>query len=100
MVAETEGGPVVIYPYMTLNDDTEITHSDMGPDGSVKVFIETPDERDGFHSAVCWLPEYRWEDIRGYSASEMAYYRQFMRNNAHLMLEFSRDGGILDAEAV
>ena len=41
-----------MYPYLTLNDDTEITHSEMKPDGRVKVYIETPDEKDGFHHAV------------------------------------------------
>ena len=30
----------MMYPYMTLNDDTEITHSEMKDDGSVKVYIE------------------------------------------------------------
>ena len=85
----------MMYPFITLNDDTEVTHSEMRSDGRVKVYIETPDERDGFHSAVCWLPDYTWEDIRGYSEAEMAYYRQLVRNNAHLMLEFSQDGGVL-----
>ena len=87
----------MMYPYMTLNDDTEITHSEMKPDGCVKVFIETPDAKDGFHSAVCWLPDYKWEEVQGYSDSEMAYYRQLVRNNAHLMLEFAQDGGVLNA---
>ena len=35
----------MMYPFMTLNDDTEITHSEMKPDGRVKVYIETPDEK-------------------------------------------------------
>ena len=26
----------MMYPFMTLNDNTEITHSEMKPDGSVK----------------------------------------------------------------
>ena len=42
----------MMYPYMTLNDDTEITHSEMHPDGRVKVYIETPDEKDGFQLAI------------------------------------------------
>ena len=57
----------MMYPYMTLNDDTEITHSEMLPDGKVKVYIETPDEKVCFHYVTCWLPEYRWEDIYAYS---------------------------------
>ncbi len=42
----------MMYPYMTLNDETEITHSELLPDGQVKVYIETPDQKDGFHHAV------------------------------------------------
>ena len=55
----------MMYPFMTLNDDTEITHSEMKPDGRVKVYIETPDEKDGFHNATCYLPDYTWEKIFG-----------------------------------
>ena len=87
----------MMYPYLTLNDDTEITHSEMKEDGSVKVYIETPDDQGGFRSAVCWLPEYRWEKIQGYSESEMTFLQQLIRNNAHLILEFSQDGGVLYA---
>lgn len=87
----------MMYPYMTLNDDTEITHSEMQPDGRVKVYIETPDERDGFHNAVCWLPEYKWEDISGYNDEEMQFFKQLIRNNAHAIMDFSNDGGVLYA---
>ena len=89
----------MMYPYLTLNDDTEITHSEMKDDGSVKVYIETPDTKDGFHHAVCWLPEYRWEDISGYSEEEMAFFRELIRNNAHAIIEFSQDGGVLNASS-
>ena len=77
----------MMYPFMTLNDDTEITHSEMKADGKVKVYIETPDE----------FPDYKWEDIEGYSDTEMAYFKQLIRNNAHLIIEFSQEGGILNA---
>ena len=87
----------MMYPYMTLNDDTEITHSEMYPDGKVKVYIETPDLKDGFHNATCYLPDYMWEDINGYSDKEMEYFKEFVCNNAHLIIEFSREGGILNA---
>lgn len=87
----------MMYPFMTLNDDTEITHSEMKDDGRVKVYIETPDEKDGFHNAVCWLPEYRWENVHGYTEAEMAYFNQLLTNNAHLIIEFSKDGGVLNA---
>lgn len=48
----------MMYPFMTLNDETEIVHSDMQEDGTVKVYIERPDEEYGFKHAVCWLPQY------------------------------------------
>ena len=84
-------------PFMTLNDDAESTHSEMKTDGKVKVYVEAPDNFGGFHSATCWLPEYKCENIEGYSDSEMAYLKQLIRNNAHLIIEFSQDGGILNA---
>lgn len=48
----------MICPFLTLNDNTEITHSKIKPDGRVKVYIETPDLNDGFHNATCYLPDY------------------------------------------
>ena len=62
----------------------------------VKVYIETPDETGGFHDAICWLPDYTWE-VHGYSESEMMYFKQLIRDNAHLIIEFSQEGGILNA---
>ena len=50
----------MMYPFMTLDDDTEIVHSDMLPDGRVKVYIERPDEKYGFRHATCYLPDYTW----------------------------------------
>ena len=89
----------MMYPYMTLNDDTEITHSEMKADGRVRVYIETPDEKDGFHDATCWLPEYEWT-VHGYSDEEMEFFEQLVKNNAHLMLEFSQEGGVLNASGL
>ena len=87
----------MMYPYLTLNDDTEITHSEVRPDGRVKVYIETPDEKDGFHDATCYLPDYTWESIHGYSDQEMEYFKRLIRDNADLILEFAQEGGILNA---
>lgn len=87
----------MMYPFMTLNDDTEITHSEMKPDGRVKVYIETPDLKDGFHNATCYLPDYTWEDIVGYSETELDYFKHLVRDNAHLIMEFSQEGGFENA---
>lgn len=87
----------MMYPFMTLNDDTEITHSEMYCDGSVKVYIETPDDKRGFKNATCWLPMYRWEN-NGYSYLEMQYLRELVFRNEDLFMEFSQEGGILGAD--
>ena len=48
-----------MYPFMQLTDNTEIVHSQFLDDGKVKVYIEKPVE-NGFQSATCFLPEYKW----------------------------------------
>ena len=89
----------MLYPLMTLNDDTEIVHSEMDSDGKVKVCIETPDERLGFKSATCWLPEYKWENIKGYSEEEQKYFKNLVKSMAHLILEFAQTGGFDSASS-
>ncbi len=76
----------MMYPFLTLDDQTEIVHSEMKPDGRVKVYVEKPDEKDFFHNAVCWLPAYQWEDINGFTPEEIAKYEEIIRSTAHLIL--------------
>lgn len=87
----------MMYPFMTLNDDTEITHSEMMPDGKVKVYIEIPDEQDCFHNAYCYLPNYEWKEINGFSQNEIAKYQEIIESTAHLILEFAQEGGFDNA---
>ena len=79
----------MMYPFMTLNDDTEIVHSDMNKDGRVKVYIEKPDARDGFHHVTCWLPEGTWEANDGFSEEELRYFKDIVRSTSNLILEFA-----------
>ncbi len=88
---------IMMYPFMTLNDDTEITHSEMKPDGKVKVYIETPDEKYCFRHATCWLPAYKWEDIYHFSETDIAKFQEIIESTAHLILEFSQEGGFCNA---
>ena len=83
----------MMYPFLTLNDDTEITHSEMKCDGRVKVYIETPDEKYYFRHATCWIPEYTWEDIYHFSDEKIQYFEEIIRSTAHLIMEFSQEGG-------
>lgn len=52
----------MMYPFMQLDDNTEIVHSEILKDGKVKVYIEKPIE-GGFKSTTCYLPEYKWVEI-------------------------------------
>lgn len=85
-----------MYPFMTLPDETEIVHSEM-INGKVKVYIETPDAQLCFKHATCYLPQKQWEDIYGYSEKEIAYIKELVESEAHLILEFSQTGGLLNA---
>lgn len=38
----------MMYPFLTLDDGTEIVHSEMLPDSRVKVYMERADEKLGF----------------------------------------------------
>ena len=87
----------MMYPFMTLDDNAEIVHSEMGKDGRVKVYIEKPDAKDGFHRATCYLPSYTWEDIFGFSDEEIDRYKKVIESTAHLIIEFSQKGGFSNA---
>lgn len=87
----------MMYPFLTLDDDTEITHSEMYEDGTVKVYVERPDAEDCFHHAACYLPEYKWEDVFGFSSDEIQQYQSVIQSTAHLILEFSQKGGFENA---
>ena len=83
----------LIYPFLTLDDGSEIVHSEMLEGNIVKVYIEKPDERDCFHHATCYLPSYEWEDVFGFSEEEMNRYLEVLQSTAHLILRFSQEGG-------
>ncbi len=85
----------MLYPFMTLEDETEIVHSEaILKDGEeqVKVVIEKPVE-GGFHSAVCWLPKYKWEEINGFHDAEIEGFQAFLESVSHVIIELARNGG-------
>ena len=86
-----------MYPFMTLDDNTEIVHSEMKGDGRVKVYLERPNAKDCFHHATCWLPDYTWEDIFGFSDQDIGRFQEVIRSTAHLILQFSQEGGFESA---
>lgn len=53
----------MMYPFLTLEDDTEFVRSDELEDGRTMIYVERPDAQMGFLSATCFLPEYDWENV-------------------------------------
>ena len=87
----------MMYPFLQLPDGTEIVHSERKEDGRVKVYVEKPDARDCFHSAVCYLPGYEWQEISGFTDAEIARYQEVIESTAHLILRFAKEGGFENA---
>lgn len=86
----------MMYPYITLADETEITHSHiLVNDGGeqVEVHFERATEQ-GFDSARCVLPTYQWKFKEGFSEEEISFFEEFLRNNAHLLYRYAAQGGI------
>lgn len=86
----------MMYPYMILADETEITHSQLlEKDGkeTVEVHFERPTE-DGFDTARCSLPDYHWIKEAGFSDEEIKEFEEFLHHNAHLLYKYAANGGM------
>ena len=85
----------MMYPFMTLNDGTEVVHSEAYLENGkekLKVYFEKPIE-GGFDSAYCYLPEYKWDEITGFSESDINRYQEYLETVAHIIIELGRHGG-------
>ncbi len=81
-----------MWEYVRLEDDTQISYSEVRDDNTVKVVVERP--RDwGFDTAECILPAYEWIRNQGFSKDDLAELDEFVRNNAPLILRFAYEGG-------
>jgi hypothetical protein len=85
-----------MYPFLKLEDDTEIVHSEMLENEKVKVYIEKP-VFGGFHHAVCYLPEYHWNEVNGFSNQDICAFQEILESTAHLIIRFSQEGGFDNA---
>lgn len=86
----------MMYPYMTLPDETEIVHSEiLLIDGKeqVRVYMEKPVHM-GFKTATCYLPDYRWENISGFTDEEISNLNDIVTTSAHLIMRFAKEGGV------
>jgi len=92
----------MMYPYITLTDDTLITHSHLlynGDEKSVEVHFERP-RPYGFDMARCVLPSYKWIMRDGYTDEEIALFEQLLKDGSHSFFQYAEMGGLNIAKAV
>jgi len=90
----------MIHPYVTIGEDTEVVYYDANDNGEIKVYIEQA-VYGGFHHITFYLPSYKVEETHGFTADEVKHWTEFVHNNAHLIIESERNGGIFaDAAAI
>lgn len=89
----------MLYPFMTLDDHTEIVHSESYLENgqeNVRVEIEKPVE-GGFQSAECILPAYKWQNVQGFSESDINRLQELIASLAHIIIQLAREGGFDNA---
>ena len=79
----------MMYPFLTMNDHTEIVYSHLLDGAGVKIYVEKSDEHDGFHHAACFLPGCRWEDIVGFSDAEIQEYQKVIESSAEQIMRLA-----------
>lgn len=87
------------YPFMTLPDETVITHSDIYNENGlekIKVYFEQPVET-GFNNATCILPSYKWQEINGFSKEKIIEFQKLLEKGAHIIYKFAKQGGFGNA---
>ena len=89
----------MLYPFMTLEDKTEIVHSEAYmEDGIEKVRVEIEKPVDGgFYSAECILPEYEWQNIQGFTEKDITELQDMVASLAHIIIRLAREGGFDNA---
>jgi hypothetical protein len=87
----------MLHPYLTFADGTMVLHSDLKPDdkgGRVIVQFERP-TNNGFDSVRFELPTYEMTPWEGsFTTDELASFKSFLANNAHLLYEYAAQGGL------
>ena len=92
----------MMYPYITLADNTLITHSHLmgkGEQKTVEVHFERP-KPYGFDIARCVLPSYEWIIRDGFTDNDINKFEQLLKNGAHTFFKYAEAGGMTVAKAI
>lgn len=82
----------MLYLYMTLTDETEVVHSQLIEQAGTKkviVHFERPTE-NGFDSARCELPAFRWVLKNGYSDTEISAFEELLKSDYQQIWDSAR----------
>ena len=83
----------MLKPSCTIGNDIEVTFVP-AKTGPVRVHIEEPDEKVCFKILDCTIPGYQLSNVYGFTRDVCSFYVQFCKNNAHLIVEAARAGGV------
>lgn len=89
----------MLYPFMTLDNGTEIAHSEsyyLDGREHVRVEIEKP-FYGGFASAECILPEYEWKNINGFDSEDIKRLQELLESLSYIIIRLAREGGFDNA---
>lgn len=60
---------------------------------TVEVHFERATD-NGFDTARCTLPSYKWIKREGFSDDEIKFFEDLLHSNAHLFFKYAETGGI------
>jgi hypothetical protein len=86
----------MLYPYITLSDETEVLHSqtiDRDNQKEIEVHFERVTD-NGFDTARCVLPNIVWIKREGFTDAEINFFVELVKHHAHLIYRYAEQGGI------
>lgn len=84
-------------PYLTLPDETIVTHTCPEDEKDILVYFEKPDEELFFKYLEINLSTLDILKNNGFELSEVAWFVNFCLSNYKLIVKYSKTGGILSA---
>ena len=84
-------------PYVTLGDETIVTHTCHENESEIKVYFEQPDDEYFFKYLEINLSSLKILQKHGFTNTEIAKLKDFALDNYELMVKYSKVGGILSA---
>ena len=90
----------MFYPYCTIHDNIEVTHTPLNKDGKTLVHIEVPDAKYCFKTVDILVPSYVVSNVIGMTDDEINGWVEYCRVNASLLIMCAAQGGIANAELI